>query len=483
MDDLLLGDATDQLAALRAGRVSARALLQAAVARTDRLDSVINAVVARDVDRAMADALAVDEARARGAPLGALTGLPMTVKDIFDVEGLPASMGMKSLLGRSAHDAEAVTRVRAAGAVVWGQTNVPAGSSDLQTYNRLYGVTRNPWDPSRTPGGSSGGSAAALAAGLTALEIGADIGGSLRIPASFCGVACHRPSWGLIPQRGMPAPPGFLADYDLMVVGPMARSVRDLQLLMGVLAGTPLAPTPSPRGLRVGLWLDEPSFPLDPAVRTVIEAFAVRLGGEGAAVQHIGAPLPVRPMLEAYMTLLAALLGAFLNPLARGGFDLFRGPAKIAKAMGVGPLSWASGVLGYTARHYEWLSANEARARMKIEIAAAFESNDVIIAPVAPTAAPAHNNRLPPGARRIAMSDGRRFPYLEQVDWIVLAILCDLPASVIPIGCTAGGLPVGLQVIGPPRGDAATLATAACLEGLSGGYRAPPGLDALVARG
>jgi amidase len=399
----------------------------------------------------------------------------MTVKDIFDVEGMPASLGMKSLLSRTAHDAEAVASVRKAGAVVWGHTNVPAGSSDLQTYNKLYGVTRNPWDLSRTPGGSSGGSAAALAAGFTALEIGADIGGSLRIPAGFCGVACHRPSRGLISQRGMPAPPGFVADYDLMVVGPMARSVRDLQLLMVVLAGAPAAPSPSPRELRVGLWLDEPGFPLDPAVRAVIEGFAGRLGGEGAAVDRIGSPLPVRPMLEAYMTLLAALLGAFLSPAARGAFDLFRPPAKLANAFGARPLGWASGVLGYTARHHEWLAANEARAKMKVEIARTFERYDVVLSPVAPTAAPAHNNSLPPGFRRITASDGRRFAYLEQVDWIVLAILCDLPATVIPIGSTPDGLPVGLQIIGPTRADAATLAAAATLEALAGGYRAPDG--------
>ena len=357
MDDLLRRDATGQLAALRAGEVGAAELLQAALKRTDRLDPTFNAVVARDASRAMADARAVDAARARGDTLGPLAGLPMTVKDAFDIEGLPASLGMASRLGRPAREAEAVTRVRAAGAVVWGQTNVPAGSSDYQTFNALYGVTRNPWDPSRTPGGSSGGSAVAVAAGYTALEIGADIGGSLRIPAGYCGVACHRPSWGLIPQRGL-APPGCVADYDLAVVGPMARSVRDLRLLMGVLAGLPEAPTPGVGDLRIGLWLDAPTFPLDTAVRAVLDGFAVRLEGEGVAVRPIASPLPVRPLVSAYMTLMLAAISGDLNPAARIAFDLFRGPARIAEALGAGPLSWAHGVLGYTARHHEWLAAD-----------------------------------------------------------------------------------------------------------------------------
>ncbi len=476
MDEILLSDATDQLAALRGGKIGARELLEAALARTDRLDLHINAVVARDAERALAEADAIDAARARGETLGALAGLPMTVKDIFDVEGLPASLGMKGLLARTAHDAEAVARVRKAGAVVWGQTNVPAGSSDLQTFNKLYGVTRNPWDQDRTSGGSSGGSAAAVAAGFTALEIGADIGGSLRIPASYCGVACHKPTWGLVSQRGIPAPPGYVADYDLMVVGPMARSVRDLQLLQTVLAGTAPAPIPAPRDLRVGLWLDEPSFPLDPAVRTVIEAFAARLDGEGAVVEPIGSPVPAGPMIEAYMTLLAAVLGGAYSPAVHGILDLFRAPAKIAKACGAGPFSWAHGLLGSTARHHEWLAANEARARIKAGIASVFEHRAIVLAPVAPTAAPAHNHAGMQLSRKISTSDGRRIRYLDQIDWIVLATLCDLPATVIPIGSAPDGLPVGLQIIGPPGADAATLATASALEVLAGGYRAPPGL-------
>jgi amidase len=474
LDDILLGDATDQLAALQAGRVSARELLQAVLERTDRLNPIVNAVVARDADRAMSDATAVDAARARGEPVGPLAGLPMTVKDIFDIDGLPASTGMKSLLGREAVDSEAVARVRAAGALVWGHTNVPAGSSDLQTFNALYGVTRNPWNPARTAGGSSGGSAAAVAARLTALEIGADIGGSLRVPASYCGVACHRPSWGLISQRGIAAPPGYMADYDLLAVGPIARSVRDLQLLLMVLAGVPPAPTPSRRGLRLGLWFDEPAFPIDGPVRALIADFADLMQGEGVAVDPIASPLPPRAMLATYMTLMLAATSGALPPAARAVFELFRGAAKIASALGAGPLSWAHGVLGYTARHRDWLAANEQRARMKGEVAEVFARYDAILAPVTPTAAFPHDLAGTQATRRLTTSDGRRIAYLEQLDWIALATLCDLPATVIPIGSTPEGLPVGVQIIGRPGADASTLATAAALQSLAGRFQPPP---------
>ena len=475
MQDILARDAVDQLAALRAGEVGAVELLTAVLDRVDRLNPQINAVVTRDVARAITEAKAVDAARSRGDALGPLAGLPMTVKDNFDIEGLPASLGLQANLGRTVKDADAVARVRAAGAVVWGQTNVPAGSAGYQAFNRLYGVTRNPWDLARTPGGSSGGSAAALAAGFTALEIGVDIGGSIRVPASFCGVAGLKPSWGLVSQRGIPAPPGFVAPYDLMVVGPMARSVRDLQLLMRVLADLPAAPTPSLGGLKIGLWLDEPAFPLDAPVRTAIAAFAARLQQDGGAVDPIASPLPARAMQSAYMTLLAAILGAAEPPPARAFFELLRVPARIAMALSAGPLSWAHGVLGYTARHSEWLAANEARARLKADLAGVFERHDVVLAPVAPTAAFPHDHA--PGwqiGRRLAMSDGRRVGYLEIVDWIVLATLCDLPAAVIPVGLTPAGLPVGVQVIGRPGADAATLAAAAALERVAGGFRAPP---------
>src|SRR5690242_11724561 len=230
------------LADLQAKKISARELLDAHLARNDALHKKLNAIVATDIPRAMKDASAIDDARAKGGILGALAGLPMTIKDGFDVEGLPATAGNPVFANRpkGCADAELVARTRKAGAVIWGKSNVPFMLSDFQSYNEIYGTTNNPYDVARVPGGSSGGAAAALAAGITPLEIGSDIGGSLRHPANFCGVCSLKPTSGVLPMRGhVPPPPGFDAEADLGVGGPMARNVDDLKLLWSVLSGTP----------------------------------------------------------------------------------------------------------------------------------------------------------------------------------------------------------------------------------------------------
>jgi amidase len=473
--DVLSWDATAQLQALAARDVSAVDLLRAAIARADETARTVNAVVARDVDRALAEARAADDRRARGEPLGRLAGLPMTVKDTLDIEGLPASAGMASLQGRTAKDAAVVGRLRAEGAIVWGQTNCPVMAADWQTYNPLHGTTNNPWDAARTPGGSSGGSAAALAAGITPLEIGADIGGSLRIPASFCGVFAHKPTYGLVSQRGLVPPADHASDFDLGVVGPMARSARDLALALPIIAEapTPVLPPARLEGLRVGLWLDEPGFIVDAEVSSVIGDFARRLGQAGAAVEPIRAPVDPRALMFAYAGLLFAVMGADLPLAERALYELFRGPAKIAVGLGAGPLSWAQGVLGYTARHREWLAADEARARLGRDVAAVFERFDVLIAPVAPIAAFPHDHSAFV-RRKLVRSDGRRFLYREMLNWPALATLCGLPATAVPAGLTARGLPVGVQIIGPRSGDALTLSVAQAIDEQIGGFRAPP---------
>src|SRR5678815_4519495 len=225
MSDILKLDATDQLSALAARRVSALELLEASLSRQQQVHGRLNAVVATSLERAMEHARAIDERRAKGEAMGPLAGLPMTIKDTFDVVGMPASSGLEALRRRVAEDADVVGAARDAGAVIWGKTNVPVMAGDWQSFNGLYGTTNNPWDVTRTPGGSSGGAAAALAAGVTALEIGSDIGGSLRVPAGFCGVFSHKPTWGLVSQHGhVPPSPGSWSERDLNVVGPMARS-------------------------------------------------------------------------------------------------------------------------------------------------------------------------------------------------------------------------------------------------------------------
>ena len=208
--------ATELLRMLAQREVSARELTESAIARIEALDHKINAVVVRDFDRARAAADAADVALA-GGEHRPLLGLPMTVKEEFNVAGLPTTWGIEKFRDwRPDADALAVQRLKAAGAIILGKTNVPAGLSDWQSYNPVYGTTNNPWDLGRSPGGSSGGAAAALAAGFVPLELGSDIGGSLRCPAHFCGVFAHKPSLDLVPKRGARLPrnagdPGFTA--------------------------------------------------------------------------------------------------------------------------------------------------------------------------------------------------------------------------------------------------------------------------------
>ena len=477
MAEILDLDATGQLAALAARRISAVDLLKAALARHDQLHGSVNAVVMAEPDRAMERAKAVDDLRAKGEPLGPLAGLPMTVKDTFDVVGMPASSGLEALRRRQAEDAIVVARARAAGAVIWGKTNTPVMAGDWQTFNALYGTTNNPWDVHRTTGGSSGGSAAALATRVTALEIGSDIGGSLRVPASFCGVFSHKPTWGLVPQHGhVPPKPGSWVERDLNVVGPMARSARDLRLLLSVLAGGAVAPKAAPADLkvtRIALWLDEPAFPLDAEVRAVVETLARELAAQGVEVTPIPAPVDPRALIASYHTLLGAVLGEDLPPAAMRQMQLMRPIAKLAMKRGAHPLSTAAMSLAYTATHREWMEADAVRCRLRHDIGPLFERYDAILAPITPVPAFPHDHRAFQN-RALTLSGGTSAPYTSMLNWIALATALGLPATAVPAGRAPSGLPVGAQLIGPIGGDARTLAIAQAIDEAVRGF-VPPG--------
>ena len=476
MDDLLKRDATDQLAALNARRVSAVELLKAALARHEQTHGQLNAVVAVNLERALERARAIDDLRMKGETLGLLAGLPMTVKDTLDVAGLPASSGLRSLRQRQAEDASVVKLARQAGALIWGKTNTPVMAGDWQTFHPLYGTTNNPWDQARTTGGSSGGAAAALATGVTALEIGSDIGGSLRIPASFCGVYSHKPTWGLVDQHGhVPPSPGSWSERDLNVVGPMARSARDLRLLLSVLEGGPLAPRAPPADLkeaRIALWLDEPSFPLDPEVRAAIESFAAELSAAGAEVTPIASPVHMPSLMGAYQVLLGGVVGEDMPPGMIRGMERLRGWARWQMSRGAAPTSTAAMTLAYTATHREWMAADAVRARLRHEIAGVFSRFDAILSPIAPITAFPHDHR-PFGRRRLTASDGKAMPYTSMLNWISLATALHLPATAIPAGPSSSGLPVGVQLIGPLNGDARMLALAQAIEENVRGFTAP----------
>ena len=275
---------------IRRRQLSSVELLEHYLSRIKRLGEAINAVVVLDLQRARAHALAADAALARGELWGPLHGLPMTVKESFSVAGLPTSYGFEAWRDNIARsDAVAVQRLRAAGAVIFGKTNVPVSLADWQSFNPVYGRTGNPWDSTRTPGGSSGGSAAALAAGFTALELGSDIGASIRNPAHYCGVWGHKPTWGVLPMAGHELAPRANADaFDVAAIGPLARSASDLSLAMDILAAplslhtamgrVPLAwqarGTP-PQRCRVAVLYDDPLAEVDRSVQDALR----RLGG------------------------------------------------------------------------------------------------------------------------------------------------------------------------------------------------------------
>jgi amidase len=477
--DILEQDATDQLLSLASKQISAVELLKLALGRHEKTHRRLNAVIAADLERALETAQVVDDRRARGELLGPLAGLPMTIKDGLDVEHMPASSGVEAWRHRWCEDADAVAHARRAGAVIWGKTNVPVMLSDWQSYNPIYGTTNNPWDLTRTSGGSSGGAAAALAARVTALEIGSDIGGSLRVPASFCGVFSHKPTYGLVSQRGhVPPAPGAFAEPDLNVVGPMARSARDTRLLLSVISGAgqaKAAPADLSR-LKIGLWLNDPLLPVDADSVEVIETLAQDMRRAGADIEPIKSPVPVDQLMAAYMVLLGGPTGAGLPPRQLRAMQRMRPLAKLARAFGAaaGGSSWAGLVLAYTPTHAEWLAAHETRERLSRQLDEVFAKYDVIFAPATPRAAFPHDHRAFQG-RRLKFEDGRSVPYASILGWISLATACRLPASMVPAGLTPQGLPVGMQIIGPYGADTKTLAVAEAIDENFRGFLIPPG--------
>jgi amidase len=454
----LRGPLTALLAALQSGAASAAELVDDAVARIERLDPPLNAVVVRDVDRARAAARLADEARARGETRP-LLGVPLTVKEAIDVAGLPTTWGQPGASTPAAHDAVLVARLKAAGAIVLGKTNVATMLADWQTANPVYGVTSNPWDRTRTPGGSSGGAAAALAAGMTPLEFGSDLAGSLRIPASFCGVCAHRPSAGLVPTRGF-APPGAPRDdiappVDQAVLGPMARSAADLALALDVIAGPDAddavawrlqLPPPRATALRDFRVLVVDTHPLVPtaaSIRGALDGLADELARAGCTV---GRSDPELPDFREVTTLFTTLLSAFM------GVDAPEG--------------------GPSTSHRDWVQADRRRYALAARWRRLFARWDVVLTPTAPTTAFPHDAR--PFDQRTLDVDGQAVPYRLLPLWTALPTPTGHPATTMPIGRDANGLPIGVQVIGPRLEDRTPIAFAGMVEALRGEFGSPP---------
>jgi amidase len=477
--------ASDLLRALAAREISSRELVEAAIARIEAVNPRINAVVVKDYDRARAAADAADAARARGESKP-LLGLPMTVKEQFNVEGLPTTWGRPEAKGwMPPGDALVVTRLKAAGAVILGKTNVPLDLDDWQSTNEIYGTTNNPWDLGRSPGGSSGGAAAALAAGCVPLELGSDIGGSLRAPAHYCGVFSHKPSLNLIPTRG--AGPPFVpvnvpVAGDLAVLGPMARSAADLALALDVLAGPDemwdgigyrLA-LPPPRHERLAdhrvLVIDtHPLFPTAKSVSGALNTLADALARAGCKVSRPDRATPSLAFLTRnYVELLAAEDQDGVTPEERA--------RALAEASTLPPDDdslHATFLRGVTMAHAAAIQAGYIRNGLRARWQALFAAHDVILCPPMPTPAFPHDHG--PQRRRRIDVDGRSLPYNNQLVWAAIATQCGFPSTTVPVARTENGLPVGVQIIGGYLSDRTTLAFAGMIERAYGGFVRPPG--------
>jgi len=479
--------ATELSVALAAKQVSAVELAQDAIGRIERHDGKINAVCVRDFDRGLAAARAADAARGRGET-GPLLGIPLTVKESYNVAGLPTTWGnpaQKDFI--PPQDALSISRIKQAGGVLLGKTNVPLGLGDWQSYNDIYGTTNNPYDLGRTPGGSSGGSSAALAAGYGALSMGSDIGGSLRVPAFHCGVYAHKPTFALVPSRGHTPPPlpPLPFDRDLAVIGPMARSAADLTLLLDVVAGPdPLEagiayqlalPPPRHRELkhfRVLLIDTDPVMPTSNSVRSAIETLANNLGKAGVTVTRTSPLLPdFAASSRLYMRMLMSFLAASFTP------DIYAGAVAAAAQLPPDNSSLAAERLrGIALDHRDWLMADGGRARLRAQWRELFKSFDTVICPVMPTPAYPHDHSPDQDMRRIDI-DGRDYVYPDQLAWPGIATLPGLPATAIPIGFSPEGLPVGVQIVGPWLEDRTPLRLAELIEREFGGFVPPPMFD------
>jgi amidase len=479
--------AVDLSAALKAKKVSAVELAQDAIGRIERHDAKINAVCVRDFERGLAAARDADAAIAQ-RETRPLLGLPLTVKESYNIAGLPTTWGFPPQRDfRPAEDALSITRVKDAGGVILGKTNVPVGLGDWQSYNDIYGTTNNPYDLGRTPGGSSGGSAAALAAGYGPLSLGSDIGGSLRVPAFHCGVYAHKPTFNAVPVRGHTPPPfpAIPLDRDMAVIGPMARSAADLSLLLDVMAGPdPLdagvayrLELPPPRhgelkDFRVLVIDSDPVLPTDKGIRGAIERLAGDLAKVGTNVTRQSPLWPdFAESSRLYMRMLVSFLATFSPP------EVTAVSQQRLTTLDPNDASLAAQRLRATAlSHRAWVLDEGARAGLRARWRNLFRTFDAVICPIMPTPAYPHDHSPEQEERRVDI-DGVPYPYADQLAWPGVATLPGLPATAIPLGLSAQGLPLGVQIIGPWLEDRTPLKLAEVIEREFGGFVPPKMFD------
>lgn len=487
MADMAFRSAGELAAAVRNKEISSLELTELYIERIVEYDGQINAMVVRRFDQAREAARAADEALAQGRSLGPLHGVPISIKEAYNVEGTPTTWGMQMFKDNIAtSDSDTAGRLMAAGAHYLGKTNVPLQLADFQSYNDIYGTTNNPWDLERTPGGSSGGSSAALAAGLTALESGSDIGGSIRNPAHYCGVYGHKPTWGVVSARGHSLP-GMVGPPDIAVVGPMARSAEDLALAMDITAGADMfgagwkldLSRPNKTSLsdfRVAFWPSDELLPVSSETAGRVQSIADSLADLGATVSDNARPpfaecgLSIEDVLDTYQSLLWGVMSAG-NP-----DDVHEEIKKQAVELAADDKSvHAHFVRGAAQDHRSWTFHNNRRHLIRLAWDAFFQDWDILICPQTPTSA-FKQDQSPHWGRTLSFDD-QTIEYMSQLAWAGLITVAHLPSTVFPTGPTAEGLPIGLQAVGKEFDDYVTIDFARLMAQEIGGFVPPPGFD------
>jgi amidase len=481
MDELVFKSALALGQMLRDKDISATELLGECLSQYSRHNVRINAVVLTDLSRARTSAAEADARIARGEALSVFDGVPMTAKESFDWRGHPSTWGDPALVdNRPTQNAVALQRMLDAGAVMYGKTNVPLALADWQSFNAIYGTTNNPWDVTRTPGGSSGGAAAALATGMSALEIGSDIGASIRNPAHYCGVYGHKPTYGIVPYRGH-LMPGSVSISDITVAGPMARSAADLTAMMQILVGSdgaaargvqlhlPASSAASLKELRVAVKLTSPVSDVDLPYQDAIAALGAFLAPRVGKYSETA--LPDFDDHEAYVNYITLLRATATKRMSPAEIDAAREKAATFAADDTNyvPLMTRAFALS----HGAWLQANERRHQMALAWDAFFEEWDVLLCPAAASTAWPHDQK---GERheRLIPVNGKMVSTIDQRFWAGYSGNFYLPSTVAPIGM-AQGLPVGVQIITRAYGDLTSLRVAEWLEEHYHAFTPPPG--------
>jgi amidase len=482
MVDIPFRSAKQLASMIRRKKLGCLELLDMYLERIERYNSKINAIVFMDVKAARKRANAADKALNRGEVWGPLHGIPMTIKESYDVAGMPTTWGVTEYKNNYAKkNAIVVDRFLQAGAVLFGKTNVPRYLADWQTFNDIYGTTNNPWDVSRVPGGSSGGSGAALAAGLTALEAGSDIGASIRNPAHYCGVFGHKPTYGIVSPRGQ-ALPGVVAPTDISVVGPLARSADDLAIALDVMAGPddidgagwklklPRSMKKKISDFRIAVVYTDPEAEVDEEVQKLIRNMVDFLRKKNVKINENARPNIVSH--DAYRNYIQLLRAATSKRLTSKEFQ--QNLEALSSLEATDNSYPAQTVRAQAMYHKDWLHLNEDRHRMRLAWADFFRKYDLLLCPAASTTAFPHNQE---GERweRMVMVNGKPQPSTTQMFWAGYSCNFYLPSTVALAGIAGDILPVGVQIIGPQYGDHTCIQFARLLEREFHGFVPPPG--------